>query len=83
MVMKMIPARLSLPSEQRPSNDNNNQSVLYAPPYPSFIDIKNDKPIYLRNIKARILQADRARIDTEGLCSLVLLVESGASQFHP
>ena len=65
------------------SNNNNNQSVLYAPPYPSFIDIKNEKPIYLRNIKARILQADRARIDTEGLCSLVLLVESGASQFHP
>lgn len=61
------------------SNDNAAQSVLYAPPYPSFIDIRNDKPIYLRNIKARILQADRARIDTEGLCSLVLLVEGGAS----
>jgi len=56
------------------SNDNSTASVLYAPPFAMFIDIKNKDTLYLRNIRARILNTDRSPVRTLGLASLTLMV---------
>lgn len=55
------------------SNDNGN--LVYFPPYPTFIDLLNKESLYLRNIKARVLNMDYSEISARGLSSMVLLIQ--------
>ena len=56
-------------------NDNSG-IVAYEPNTQNFIDIKNNGPISLRNIKARIVRADYEKIETTALTSMTLLIKS-------
>ena len=41
----------------------------------NFIDLRNEHPILLRNIQARIVQGDYSPINLIGQASMVILVE--------
>ena len=49
--------------------------IIYEPPYPTFIDLNNEQPIYLRNLNARVVREDYSTININGLGTLVLLIE--------
>lgn len=60
-----------------PKSDNNDLGeVIYEPNYPTFIDLNNEYPINLRNIRARIVRNDYAKINTNGLATLTLLIDT-------
>lgn len=54
---------------------NSTGNIVFEPPYPTFIRVGNPEPILLRNIRARVLNADYSEVATSGLGSIVLLVE--------
>lgn len=56
-------------------SSNETGSLTHFPPYPTFIDLNNENPIFLRNIRARIVRNDYSPIDTKGLSSIVVLVQ--------
>jgi hypothetical protein len=49
-------------------------AIIYAPPNLVWIDLNNEYPILLRNIRARILKNDYTQMLTNGLTSMTLLV---------
>tara|TARA_R110000787_G_scaffold5354_3_gene19584 strand:- start:2254 stop:3825 length:1572 start_codon:yes stop_codon:yes gene_type:complete len=56
--------------------NNGGGGIAYEPNTQNFIDIKNNNPISLRNIKARIVRADYEKIETAGLTSMTILIKS-------
>jgi hypothetical protein len=63
--------RFSILSSFAVENDLN--TYRYTAPYPTFLDIKNNNPLTLRNIRMRVLDGDLEPIETEGLSNAVLL----------
>lgn len=57
-------------------SSNETGTLVYEPSYPTFINLNNQNPIFLRNIKARILRNDYSAIDVQGLSSMVLLIDN-------
>jgi hypothetical protein len=57
-------------------SSNINGNLVYFPPYATFIDLLNKESLYLRNIKARVLNMDYSEISARGLSSMVLLIQS-------
>lgn len=57
-------------------SSNETGTLVYEPSYPTFIDLNNQNPIFLRNIKARILRNDYSPVEVQGLSSIVLLVDN-------
>ena len=64
-ILKIIPASTTL----------NNPVVEYEPSTPIFIDIRNDFPLTLRNLKARILRNDLTPITVRGFSVASLLIK--------
>ncbi len=56
-----------------PSNDSSG-NVSYSPPTPFFIDLLNEKPINIRNIKARIVNTDYSEVELTGQAILNILI---------
>ena len=56
-----------------PQSDNDNR-LLYTPPYPVFLDIDNNQPLSIRNIRARVLRGDLSEVDSEGLCVMTVII---------
>lgn len=56
-----------------PSNDSAG-NVSYSPPTPFFIDLLNEKPINVRNIKARIVNTDYSEVELTGQAILNILI---------
>lgn len=50
--------------------------IQYEPNTPFFIDLKNDFPLTLRNIRARIVTDDFQEIATEGLSTISIIVRN-------
>ena len=50
------------------------QAIAYEPPYPTFIDLLNKEPLYIRNLKARVVRSDYTDIPIRGLATLVILI---------
>ena len=48
--------------------------VIYEPSTPFFIDVKNDNDQLLRNIRARIVNADYTPFEMKGLATLTILI---------
>lgn len=48
--------------------------VIYEPSTPFFIDVKNDQDQLLRNIRARIVNADYTPFEMKGLATLTILI---------
>ncbi len=57
-------------------SSNETGTLVYEPSYPTFIDLDNANPIFLRNIRARILRNDYSPVEVQGLSSMVLLVDN-------
>ena len=62
-----------IPQLEQASTTHNENVVIYQPSYPVFLDLKNDVPITLRTIRARILFADGSDIATQHLSVLTLI----------
>ena len=56
-----------------PQSDNDNR-LLYTPPYPVFLDIDNNQPLSIRNIRARVLRGDLSEVNSEGLCVMTVIL---------
>ena len=54
---------------------NETNSVVYEPPYPTFLDLNNKDPIYLRNLRVRCVRTDYTEIAIIGLATLVILIK--------
>ena len=57
-----------------PVSDGNGE-IIYDSNYPLFVNLGNTKPILLRNIKCRVLNADLSPVVMRGLATLVILVQ--------
>jgi hypothetical protein len=51
-------------------------NVIYDSKYPNYIKLKNKNPVYLRNVKARILKNDLTSLVTSGLTTMTLLIKN-------
>lgn len=51
-----------------------NGSIAYEPPYPTFIDLNNNEPLAIRNLKARVVRSDYTDYPIRGLATLVVLI---------
>ena len=51
-----------------------NGSIAYEPPYPTFIDLNNNEPLAIRNLKARVVRSDYSDYPIRGLATLVVLI---------
>ena len=49
--------------------------IIYEPSYPTFLDLNNENPIYLRNLHIRVLREDYSPIAIDGLGTIVILIE--------
>jgi len=54
---------------------NETGSLVHVPPYPTFINLLNEQPLLLRNIRARVVRNDYSEISIDGLGSMVVLVD--------
>jgi hypothetical protein len=50
------------------------EKVSYIAPYPLYVSLKNQNPITLRNIKARILNEDLSQVSLSGFSMITLLI---------
>jgi len=50
------------------------EKVSYIAPYPLYVSLKNQNPITLRNIKARILNEDLSTVSLSGFSMITLLI---------
>ncbi len=55
---------------------NSAGKIVYEPPYPTFIDIQNEQPIFIRNLRARVVRSDYSDIYIRGLATLVVLIQT-------
>ena len=60
-----------------PSAANDENIVSYKANFPIFLNLKNEKPFTLRNIKARILTFGGSAVQTRGQTTITLLVKDG------
>ena len=58
------------------SDDNSNDTVIYTPPYPLFIDIGNKERMTLRTLRCRLLNNDRSPIRLKGSATITILITS-------
>jgi len=49
--------------------------IIYEPSYPTFLDLNNENPIYLRNLHIRVLREDYSDININGLATIVVLID--------
>jgi len=56
-------------------NTNLNGELDYSPPYPVFLDLMNEKPLSIRNIKARIVNNDYSAIDMFGQGEINVIIQ--------
>ena len=56
-------------------NTNLNGELDYLPPYPVFLDLMNEKPLSIRNIKARIVNNDYSAIDMFGQGEINVIIQ--------
>jgi hypothetical protein len=61
------------------SDDNSNDTVIYTPPYPLFIDIGNKEKMTLRTVRCRLLNNDRSPIRLKGLATITILITAPTS----
>ena len=54
---------------------NETGNIVYEPPYPTFLDLNNKDPLYLRNIRARVVRTDYSEVTQRGLGTLVFLIK--------
>ena len=54
---------------------NQTGNIVYEPPYATFLDLNNKEPLYLRNIRARVVRTDYSEVTQRGLGTLVLLIK--------
>ena len=54
---------------------NVTNNIVYEPPYPTFLDLNNKDPIYLRNLRVRCVRTDYTEIAIIGLATLVILIK--------
>ena len=54
---------------------NSNGELIYEPNTPFFIDLNNNKEIYLRNIKIRVVKPDYSDVNIQGIGTMVLLID--------
>lgn len=59
-----------------PNFSNGNNKLIYEANIPLYIDIDNSSDIFLRNIKARVLNSDLSEIQLNGFITMTLLVKS-------
>lgn len=57
-----------------PYNDSEG-ALHYSVPYLTFIDINNSSPVYLRNIRARVLRNDYSNVEIRGLATMTLIFD--------
>jgi hypothetical protein len=50
------------------------EKVSYIAPYPLYVSLKNQNPMTLRNIKARILNEDLSQVSLSGFSMITLLI---------
>ena len=55
-----------------PESDSDNK-LLFQPAFPTFLEMNNSHPLVLRNIRARVLQADGSALPVRGFNSMTLL----------
>tara|TARA_R110000822_G_scaffold216329_1_gene351023 strand:+ start:1418 stop:2941 length:1524 start_codon:yes stop_codon:yes gene_type:complete len=48
--------------------------IIYEPSYPTFLDLYNDQPIFLRNLNIRVVREDYSSIVINGMGTLVILI---------
>lgn len=56
-------------------NTNLNGELDYSPPYPVFLDLMNDSPLTIRNIKARIVNNDYSAIEMFGQAEINIIIQ--------
>ena len=49
--------------------------IIYDVNYPLYISVRNENPIYLRNIRARVLNSDLSPITLKGRAIMTLLLK--------
>jgi len=62
-----------VPQLEQSNTASNENVVIYEPPYPVFLDLRNDAPITLRNIRARVVYSDGSAVVTNALSVMSLL----------
>ena len=62
-----------VPQLEQTNTSSNENVVIYEPSYPVFLDLRNDAPITLRNIRARVVYSDGSAIVTNALSVMSLL----------
>ena len=55
-----------------PESDSDSK-LLFQPAFPTFLEMNNSHPLVLRNIRARLLQADGSQLQVSGFNSMTLL----------
>ena len=55
-----------------PESDSDSK-LLFQPAFPIFLEMNNSHPLVLRNIRARLLQADGSQLQVSGFNSMTLL----------
>ena len=56
-------------------NENVFGKIIYDVNYPLYISVRNENPIYLRNIRARVLNSDLSPITLRGRSVMTLLLK--------
>ena len=56
-------------------NSNVFGKIIYDVNYPLYISVRNDNPIYLRNIRARVLNSDLSPITLKGRAVMTILLK--------
>jgi hypothetical protein len=56
-------------------NTNLNGELDYSPPYPVFLDLMNEEPLTIRNIKARIVNNDYSGIEMLGQAEINIIIQ--------
>jgi hypothetical protein len=57
------------------SEEDTEGAIVYQVPYPTFISIKNNQELSLRNIRCRILKSDLSKIVVSGFSVMTLLLD--------
>ena len=55
--------------------NNNVGKIIYDVDYPLYISVRNENPIYLRNIRARVLNSDLSPITLKGRAVMTILLK--------
>ena len=56
-------------------NENVFGKIIYDVNYPLYISVRNENPIYLRNIRARVLNSDLSPITLRGRAVMTILLK--------